>query len=103
MKRLRRPNIKDGELKVYWGRMPHDEPDIIIEYRGDRGMKRDSNLLFNALTSKNVDPFAKPLFSKMNPSLVEELEARGYDITTLKFSIRKKEPVSEQRQALRQD
>jgi hypothetical protein len=90
MERLRRPKIKDGELKVYWGRLPHDNPDIIIEYRGDHTMKRDSNLLFCVLTNKSVDPFTKPLFSKMNPSLAEELEARGYDITTLKFSISKK-------------
>lgn len=26
----------------------------------------------------------------MNPSLIEELVARGYDLTTLKFSIMKK-------------
>ena len=27
---------------------------------------------------------------KMLPSLIEELQARGYDITTLKFSIQRK-------------
>lgn len=90
MKRFRRPKVKDGELKVYWGRLPHENPDIVIEYRGDRSMKRDSNLLFSAFTAQSVDPFAKPLFSKMNPSLVDDLIARGYDITTLKFSISKK-------------
>jgi hypothetical protein len=28
---------------------------------------------------------------EQRPSLIEELEARGYDITTLRFSIRMKE------------
>jgi len=89
MKRLRHPKLKDGELRIYWGRVEHDSPDVIFAYKGDRMMKRDSNLLCSAIGSRQPDPFAKPIFSKMNPSLIEELKARGYDLTTLKFSIMK--------------
>ena len=90
MKRLRKPILKDGELRVYWGRLPHDCPDIIYSWQGDPSMKRDAAMLHNFIGSKHVDPFATPLFSKMDPSFIEELELRGYDITTLKFSIMKK-------------
>lgn len=89
MKRFRKPKLKDGELRVYWGRVPHEEPDIVLSWQGDRTMKRDTNLLHYAFCSKHPDPFARPIFSKMDPSLIDELKARGYDITTLKFSIQK--------------
>lgn len=90
MKRLRRPKLKEGELRVYWGKLPHDSPDIIYEWKGDISMRRDSNLLSCFFGSQRPDLFTQPMFSKMLPSLIEELEARGYDITTLRFSIQKK-------------
>jgi len=88
--RYRTPKLKDGELRVYWGKLPHDSPDVIFAWQGDGSMRRDSKLLSVCFGSKMPDPFAKPIFSKMNPSLIEELEARGYDITTLRFSVMKK-------------
>lgn len=90
MKRLRKPKLEDGELKMYWGREPNDRPDIMLAWQGDRSMKRDTNLLHYFMCSKHPDPDAQPIFSKMNLSLIEELDARGYDLTTLKFSIKKK-------------
>lgn len=91
MKRLRKPKLKDGELRMYWGREPHGNPEVMLAWLGDSAMKRDINLLFYHLCCQHPDPHAKPIFSKMNPSLIEELDARGYDLTTLKFSIMKKE------------
>lgn len=91
MKRLRKPKLKDGELRMYWGRLPHDSPDVIFAWQGDLSMESDSRLLHRMLASEYPDPFAQPLWSKMNPSLIKELELRGYDITTIKFSIIKKE------------
>lgn len=90
MKRFRKPKLKDGQLLVYWGKLPHDEPDVIYSWQGDSSMKRDNALLFYHFGSRRPDPLAKPLYSKMEPSLLEELERRGYDITTLRFSIMKK-------------
>ena len=91
MKRLRKPKLKDGELLVYWGKLPHDAPDIIYAREGDAGMKRDGAALHYYLGCKRPDPQVTPIFSKMLPSMLEDLEARGYDITTLRFSIMKKQ------------
>lgn len=91
VKRYRRPKLKDGELRVYYGKLSHDAPDVIYEWRGDYSMKRDSRLLAYHLGSEHPDPHTLPIFSKMNPSLLNELEARGYDLTTIKFSIMKKD------------
>ena len=91
MKRLRKPKLKDGELMVYWGRLPHDNPDVIYAWQGDASMKRDSAALHYYLGCKRPDPQVTPIFSKMLPSMIEDLESRGYDITTLKFSIMKKQ------------
>lgn len=91
MKRLRKPKLKDGELRMYWGRPDRwDSPDVVLAWQGDGMMKRDTHMLHSYMCSPLPDPFAKPLFSKMLPSMIEELEVRGYDITTLKFSIMKK-------------
>lgn len=92
MKRFRRPKLKVGELRVYWGKLPYEAPDVVFEWLGDPSMKRDCAALQYRLCCKHPDPHASPIFSKMNPSLIEELDARGYDITTLRFSIMKKAP-----------
>ena len=75
---------------MYWGKLPGDSPDVIYSWQGDSSMKIDSRLLHYCFGSKHPDPHTIPIFSKMNRSLLEELEARGYDLTTLHFSITKK-------------
>ena len=92
MKRLRKPKLKDGELRIYWGKEHrNDTPDVIFAWQGDSAMRWDTRLLHYHLGCQRPDPFKQPLFSVMQPSLIEELTSRGYDITTLKFSIMKKE------------
>lgn len=90
MKRLRKPKLKDGELRVYWGRSQGDNPDVVFAWQGEPSMKRDSLLLYYHMGIQRPDPNGYPLYSKMRPSLLKDLEARGYDITTLRFSIMKK-------------
>ena len=90
MKRYRAPKLKEGELRMYWGRVDGDSPDVILAWQGERSMKRDTNYLYYALCCDKPDLQTTPLFSKMNPSFIKELELRGYDLTTLKFSIMKK-------------
>jgi len=95
MKRLRKPKLKDGELRMYWGRPdPHDCPDVVLAWQGNSHMRADTALLHYVICSKRPDPRKLPIFSVMEPSLIEELEARGYDITTLKFSIMKKQSIN---------
>ena len=90
-KRLRKPKLHDGELRMYWGRERPGEPaEVMYAWQGDRSMRGDSALLHYEIGSPHPDPHVKPIFSKMRPSLIEELEARGYDLSTLKFSIKKK-------------
>jgi hypothetical protein len=90
LKKLIKPKLKDGELRLYWGRDSRGEPpEVMLAYQGDSKMKQDLNLLHNAIFTKHVDPHVTPLFSKMRPSLIEELVERGYDLTTLTFSIMK--------------
>lgn len=90
MKRFRKPKMKDGELRMYWGKLPHDNPDVVLSWQGDRSMKCDTALLHYVVCSPKPSLTHMPLFSKMELSLIDELIARGYDITTLKFSIQKK-------------
>lgn len=85
-KRLRVPHAKPGELLARWGK---EEPgrghgaDIVYAW-GDGCDRSDPRCLAAALGDRRR--------YDMGPerSLFELLEARGYDITTLRFSIQKK-------------
>jgi hypothetical protein len=84
------PRPRPGQLKVQFGRLAGDTPDIIYA-RGDGIPRADAHLLHNVLASKRpcVD-IAAPDILSWEPSLFDELEARGYDISTLRISIEKK-------------
>ena len=90
MIRFRRPVLKDGELRIQWGKLPHENPDIVYSWQGEHTMKRDTAFLCYVLGSKRPDPLKDQPFAHMQPSVWEELDARGYDLTTLRFSIMKK-------------
>lgn len=80
-KRYRMPVAKDGELLVKYGQ-EHGERDLFYCWpENGEGMKRDSGIVMNAFEVADVYE---------GRSLRQELELRGYDITTLKFSIKKK-------------
>ena len=84
MKRFRAPKAKPGELKAQWGKLPHDTPDMCYAW-GEGVNRADARLLSNALGGKNYLPGLG-----LEPSLIDELEKRGYDLTTLRFSVQKK-------------
>jgi hypothetical protein len=90
-RRLRAPKAKPGQLLMQWGKLPGEDPDMCYSW-GDGCSKRDGHLLHNALASEKPDLFVQPLFSKMLPSLLADLESRGYDLTTLRFTVSKKAP-----------
>ena len=76
------PKAKDGELLVRYGKEFGDEDLFYCYPDNECGMKRDSKMLMLA--------FERPLLD--GKTLRQELEERGYDITTLKFSVMKKTP-----------
>lgn len=81
-KRWRTPTAKPGELKAAYGRVD-GELDLGYAWGGSGAEKSDSRILMRALEENNVYD---------GKSLRQELEERGYDITTLRFSIQKKAP-----------
>lgn len=86
----RGPTSKPGQLKVKWGKLPGDAPDVCVSW-GEGCSGRDGNLLLSYLCTQ------RPRYgsTEMYPSLVDELKSRGYDITTLRFSIEKKKPLAQ--------
>lgn len=86
MKRYRRPNAKEGEVKMQWGNVDGDI-GICSAWRNPAD-KCDSRLLYYMLCSHRYS-----YDGKIESSFVEELEKRGYDLTTFKFSIQKKKEV----------
>ncbi len=85
------PRPRAGQLKVQWGKVEDSDPDLV--FAGGEGVPReDRHLMHSALDNVR---WMGPLHDKwaFEPSILEELEARGYDITTLKISIEKKAVV----------
>ena len=82
-KRRRRLQAKPGELIGYYGYTSDgDGPDLCVAYGGAGAVSADGNCLLEALSARVYGdlPFWR------------ELETRGYDLDTLKFSVRRKKP-----------
>lgn len=91
MKRWRAPVAKPGELKIVYGRADrYNEPDICVAWGANGADKSDARTALHALTEKRMGYAFPSMTIEERPSLIEELAARGYDITTLRFSIRMK-------------
>lgn len=78
--RGRMPSPKPGQIKVAWATEKNDTPQLHFRYNGNRLMSRDVNLLMSQFLTR-------PTSSGIG--LLEDLESRGYDLSTLKFSIDK--------------
>lgn len=95
-KRYRRRKAKPGQLIAYYGKAERwDKPHVCIAWGGDGANQADASLLNLVLCEKRVQPCLRsesPIHSdhKFVESFIDELEKRGYDITTLKFSIEQK-------------
>jgi hypothetical protein len=86
MKRLRTVVAKPGQLRAAWGRCERgDPPSIVYAAGGDGASKSDVSLLIYALEIQKLFDERKTLLGL--------LADRGYDLTTLKFSIQKKVEV----------
>lgn len=91
-KRLGQPKKTPGMLKFQWGKLRDEAPDYLCSW-GPGCSRADAGLILDMLT--NQRPFASVHRPESNPyaeSLAQELDRRGYDITTIKFSIKKKKP-----------
>lgn len=73
---------KQPELRVVWSKR---EEDLLFHFNGQ---KADSHLIHSMLCAERLK-----LDGEFERSFVHELEARGYDVKTLRFSIRKKRTV----------
>jgi hypothetical protein len=87
-KRYRRPKTKDGQIIVRRGKIDGDV-DMCIFY-GDGVPSCDRALVLNVLCSPRQRTDLSTMRPVFDPSLMDELEKRGYDIETLRFSIQKK-------------
>lgn len=88
-KRYRRPKVDAGEMKFRRGSLDGDV-DMVI-YFGDDVPRCDRALVMSALCGERQYTDLSTMRPKFEPSLIDELESRGYDLDTLQFSIRKKE------------
>lgn len=93
MKRIRNIKPKPGELVMFWGKLPHDSPDVCYAWGAAGANKCDGSLLNHVIGSPRMRIAYGAEREKQGPyvwdkSLLDELKARGYDITTLRFYIR---------------
>ena len=86
MMRATRKRAAPGQLRMFYGRLPNDSAGDVIYAWGDGCSKRDGALLNWILGNKRAPSVPG---GEWEPSLLDELKARGYDLTTLEFSIRK--------------
>jgi hypothetical protein len=76
------PKANHGELIARWGRADRfAEPSIVYAWGGGGAEKADCRILSNSLEGE-IGNYAD--------GLAMELDRRGYDLTTLKFSIKQK-------------
>lgn len=84
MKRYRRPKVIEGQIKMQRGKVDGDT-DMCIFY-GDNTPRCDRALVMNTFCFGRYDTGTK----EKRLSFIEELERRGYDLETLRFSIERK-------------
>ncbi len=83
---IRGKSWNDGWLTAYWGRESRGcKKDLMF----GSPCRPDGHLLYGALAFVEVAP---------GKTLVQELDARGYDVTTLQFSIKRKWKPNEEPQ-----
>jgi len=85
-RRWRVPKAKPGELKACFGRSDRFEssPDLCYVWGGKGVASSEGRVLSTAFEECHVYD---------GKNLRQVLEARGFDITTLRFSIQLKQPI----------
>lgn len=81
--------MNSNTLKIKWSKR---EKDFLIYYPSKPdGSLIQHYILGNILQWGGIDGMSKGGFNYESFNLKEELERRGYDLTTLKFEIKKKD------------
>lgn len=89
-KRYRIKKLQRGVLSSYYGKSEDGEIDVCFA-NGPGCDRADARLVANAFCSERLRPsLTNYPYYESDKSFLDELEERGYDITTLKFSIKKK-------------
>lgn len=95
--------MRPGELHVYWGRADRHSSEDVVFHNGPGTHHCDGHLLHSVLGTERAHlNWDAPLdakrtdWVKYEPSLLKELEDRGYDLMTLRFYIRKKSVSGEE-------
>jgi hypothetical protein len=101
MKRWRSVRALPGQLVARYGKPSYDSPSILYAWGGAGAAKSDGHFLSNVFEGERYVPvpISDIISGKSRlgdfvsaPSLLAELEARGYDLTTLIFKIEQKKP-----------
>lgn len=81
-RRKRAPKIKLGQLVAYYGYAEGEGPDLCVNWGAGTGGSPDGRILCSALSAAVPGSEGRPFF--------KELEARGYDLDTLRFTIQQR-------------
>jgi hypothetical protein len=85
-RKWRRPRMKDGRVEVYFGVVDGHRPDWCVIW-GEGTARCDARFVLSHI----ADPISYSIL-KDKETFVAELESRGYDLSTLRFTIDKKAP-----------
>lgn len=86
-KRYPRPKMESGKLDVWFGRTePMETPDMCVQSGENAGGSPTRSFVINFFTGGHAAS-ERPGYEN---TFLGELESRGFDLSTLKFSIRKK-------------
>lgn len=96
--RATRRHAKPGQCLVYYGKLPGDSPGICYAWGDEGATKRHGGLLSYLFGGQRIrlvygEEREKAGYPYIwDKSMLEELEAAGFDLTTLRFSIEMKRP-----------
>lgn len=77
---------KPGEIIAHFGQFEDDDHTQLIVSWGDGVLKADANLILDTITRQQYHPLSETIEN----SMIEELTARGYDMSTFRVSVTKK-------------
>ena len=91
-RRFRITPAKPGQLKVQWGKSDGFGMALLYLWGGYGASKSDVRMLSDAIERPQIERdysqggMLRPAIKEV-PSLAQELEARGYDLSTLKITV----------------